>query len=818
MKPIFTFLTALLLTFAGQAQTSNGRVSGSVQDGSQKNLEAATITLLKAKDSSVAKIVAADKTGKFGFENIAEGKYLVSATAVGHQKGFSETFEINPANTSISLKAIVLNPQSKSIGGVTVTARRPLIEQKIDRTVLNVEASVTNVGNSALEVLEKAPGVTVDKDGNISLKGKDGVMVMVDGRPTQLSGPDLANLLRSMNAGQLDQIEIMTNPPARYDAAGNAGIINIKTKKTKTVGYNGTIGATYGQGRYPKMNENLSFNYRQGKVNVFTNLSHGYRKNFGELNIQRNFRSTDTKQILSHFDQEARMTNEFSSYNAKLGMDYFAGKNTTFGVVFNGASNPGTFTNRNFTLISDASGQPDRQARALSIAKEQWKHFSTNLNFRQVLDTTGKELTADVDYIRYSTRTDQNMVNSYYNAFGQVSDKADTLFGALPQDINIYIGRVDYVHPLKGGARFEAGLKSNFVKTDNNAIYDTLHNGRVMRDYNRSNYFIYEENINAAYVNLSKPLTSKLSAQFGLRLENTNAKGNQVTTGEKFDRHYTQLFPTAFFQYTASKNHTFGLNYGRRIRRPNYENLNPFIEFLDRYTYQQGNPNLKPQFSHNVELSHTFRNAITTTLNYTRTTDIMQQVLEQNAEKNETFMSHANIASQRQVGLAISAGTPITKWWTSNIYVNGFYNQFEGIVDSVFVSVEAATFVLNGSQQFKIGKTTSAEISGWFRSAGIEGVLETRPMGMLSVGASQQIMKGKGTLRLNIRDVLYTQKFQAKSRYGTVDAAFQEARDSRVVNIGFTYRFSKGKINGNNSRKRNSNTSEEQSRVGGGGN
>ncbi|MBD0377532.1 MAG: TonB-dependent receptor family protein, partial [Flavisolibacter sp.] len=288
----------------------------------------------------------------------------------------------------------------------------------------------------------------------------------------------------------------------------------------------------------------------------------------------------------------------------------------------------------------------------------------------------------------------------------------------------------------------------------------------------------------------------------------------QVTTGEKFNRHYTQLFPTAFVQYKMNKTNTFGINYGRRIRRPNYESLNPFIMFIDRYTYQQGNPNLKPQFSHNIELSHNYKGYITTTFNYSRTTDIIQQVIEQNAEKNETYVKQANIASQRQYGLSVSANMPITKWWTNNIYINGFSNRFEGIVDNTFVSISATTLMLNGSQQFKLSKNSTAEISGFFRTAGIEGVIKAKPFGMMSVGFSQQVMKGKGTLRLNIRDVLYSQRFRGVTKYGTVDASFQERGDSRVVNVGFTYRFSKGKIN-SGPRRRTGSANDEQSRVGG---
>jgi hypothetical protein len=511
------------------------------------------------------------------------------------------------------------------------------------------------------------------------------------------------------------------------------------------------------------------------------------------------------------------MTNDLNSFNAKIGLDYFASKNTSFGFVVGGLSNPGTFTNRNTTFIYTPPGSLESKTNALSIAEKSFKNFSTNLNFRQLLDTAGKELTADIDYINYDSKTEQSLSNYYFDAAGNTNAKGDTLYGNLPQDIQILTGKIDYLHPLKKGARFEAGLKSSFVKTDNNALYDTVSNGTIVHDNNRSNHFLYEENINAAYINFSGPVSKKINAQFGLRLENTISKGRQLTTGETFNRPYTQLFPTAYLQYVVNDKNQVVLNYGRRIRRPNYESLNPFIEYLDRYTYQQGNPNLKPQFSHNIELSHTHRNFLTTTLNYTRTTDIIQQVIEQNTEKKETFVKQSNIANQRQYGIALNVGSPITKWWTNNLFVNVSNNRFSGIVDSSLVTVDATMLMLNGSQQFKISKTLSAELSGFYRTAGVEGVIKTKPMGMLSAGLSQQVFKNKGTLRLNVRDIFYTQKFRGETKYGNVDAKFQERGDNRAVNLGFTYRFSKGKVNGAPKRKTGG-ANDEQNRVGGGNN
>jgi hypothetical protein len=814
MKKTLLLIIVILasLPFTSQAQQKNGKVSGTVIDGNTKTIESATITLLRAKDSSVVKMSVADKSGKYEFDGVTEGKYLVSITAVGHTKGYSETFEITAGTGAVNLKTIELVPQAKSIGEVTVTAKKPLIEQKLDRTIVNVEASVTNVGNSALEVLEKSPGITVDKDGNISLKGKQGVVVMIDGRPSYLSGADLAGMLRSMSASQLDQIEIMTNPPAKYDAAGNSGVINIKTKKNKQFGYNGSLTTGFTQGKYARFNESGNFNYRNGKFNLFSSLNYSRNHRGEDLLITRNFRETTTKDIISIFDQHSAMVNRSKFYSAKIGLDYTASKKTTLGFVLSGFYNPKVWQSNSITFINDPNSVLQSKAISSTTNDEKWKNFSGNFNLRTVLDSAGQEITADLDYLQYRSTSKQPLTSAYYDNMGNFTQGPDTLMGDLPQDITIYSGKVDYTLPLKKGAKFEAGIKTSYVKTDNNASYDSLQNGTLVHDFNRSNHFVYEENVNAAYVNYSRPLGKKWSGQFGLRMENTNAKGNQLTTGVVFKRNYTQLFPTAYFQYKASEKNSFVINYGRRINRPDYEDLNPFIHFLDRYTFEKGNPDLKPQFSHNIELSHTYKGFLTTTLNYSTTTDIIQQVLEQNELTNETYIKKANIATRNQFGIAVSAYTDIKKWWSGNIYANLSNNRFKGIVNNENISLGINMLMMQVQQQFKWGKGWGAEVSGFYRSKGLEGVIFIKPIAQVNAGFSKQVLKTKGSVRLNVRDIFAGNKFKGYSKYGNVDARFTDINDSRAVSLSFTWRFNKGKLKAGSSKKEGG-ASDEQGRV-----
>jgi outer membrane receptor protein involved in Fe transport len=473
------------------------------------------------------------------------------------------------------------------------------------------------------------------------------------------------------------------------------------------------------------------------------------------------------------------------------------------------SNNPNT--KENVTNISDDAKELRNVTLATVDNFSTWKNFNSVFYFRRILDSTGRELTSDLDFGRYTSVYDQFMVNSYFDEDKNSIAKSDSLLGALPQQVTIYSGRIDYIHPIKKGSRLEAGIKSSIVETDNDAGYDSIINGNKVHDIGRSNHFIYKENINAAYVNWSGQFSNKLEAQLGLRFENTQSTGRQLTTGESFERNYSQLFPTAYFQYRINEKHSLGVNFGRRIRRPNYSSLNPFIRFIDRYTYSKGNPDLKPQFGNNFELTHNYKNILVTTLNYGASTNIIQQVIEQKGQ--EAYSTQANIATQQQFGISISANNKINSWWTSNIYFNGFYSRFRGIVNNESINMSGPRCTISGSQQFRLSKTLSTELSGNFRSGGVQGVMKTHSMWQLTAGMSKQVLKNNGVVRLTIRDMFYSIKNRATVFYGNVDANFQEIQDSRVITIGFTYKFSKGKNIAQKKRTAGS-AGEEQQRVG----
>lgn len=816
-KTLLFLIAFSLLTFTLFAQ-SPGKIAGKVQDGESKGLGGVTISLLRALDSGLVKVAVSDKNGLYEFDNIKEGRYLMAFTSVGFEKKFTAPFELT-INAGVQAPPLTMVQTATGLAEVTVQSRRPLIEHKIDKMVVNVDAAPTNAGANALEVLEKSPGISVDRDGNISIKGKQGVIVLMDGKQTYLSGQDLANLLRNMPANQLDQIEIMTQPSAKFDASGNSGILNLKTKKSLTKGFNGTLNLSYVQGRYPKSPNSFSFNYRTGKINLFTNLSYAYWSGFNDQHLSRKFRNNGILESL--FDQQADQKNSGHSYSARVGLDYNLNKSTSIGFLVNGIYNPRRWENNGRADIYNGRGLLDSFNLVQTINKDTWQNMGANVNFRKVLNESGRELTADLDRIQYNTRSRQTSDNYTYLPNQTYASNPFLLRGNLPADITIYSGKVDYVHPLAKEAKLEAGIKSSYVSTDNDAQYTLFnHAGNKWEvDNTRSNRFEYKENINAAYINYSRQL-KKWGLQAGLRMENTIAKGyqlgNAVQKDSAFKKNYTQLFPTAYASYALNDNNQFGLSYGRRIERPNYQDMNPFQYFLDQYTFRQGNPNLTPQFTHNIELSHNFRKALNTTLSYTATTDILNDILKQNDVTKVTYQTKENVAKRQTVGLAISYNAPVTKWWTTSIFFNVNNSHYEGIVNNMPLDVSLTSFMGNTSQQFRFAKTWLAEVNGFYRTSAQEtGLFLIRPMGVVSFGLGKQIMKNKGSLKLNIYDPFYIQQAKVIIDYGNIDAVVLNKWDNRRVALNFTYRFSKGQ-NTQPQRRRSSSAQEEQNRVGGG--
>lgn len=788
----------------------NNTISGKVKEHDGKPVVSANVVLL-TDSNRLVKAELTNEQGEYQFTAIQPGQYLIKVTLLGYADYTSGPVTLN-ANTQIP--DIVLAEHATALKEVSVRAQKPFIELRADKLVVNVENSIVSAGASAMEVLQRSPGVTVDNNDNISLKGKPGVIIWIDGRPTPMAGTDLATVLRGMPANSIDKIEIISNPGARYDAAGNAGIINIRTKKDQRIGMNGSANVSYGQGVYPKYGAGINLNYRNKKVNVYGNYNYAMRYWFNHLMLNRRFDTTVNEVVrqLRRYYQDNYALFDFKNHIVNIGIDYSLSSKTTVGLALSGITN--TF-----------SPQADNASRAMDMNDNVVYRFYTtgrhhnfhynytaNVYLRHQFDSSGRELTADLDYAAFGRDGEQNFVTTYQSMEGAEYRPAYYLRSDLNGLTQIRSVRADYRHPLKNKLTIEGGVKAAYVTADNEPLFYEKMNGEYALDPTRSNHFIYNENINAAYINASKDWT-RWSLQLGLRSENTNAYWEQKTTNQKFDTSYVQLFPSFAVQYRLNDLNNLGVTLSRRIERPNYQQLNPFRYYIDATTYNEGYPYLKPASFYSLELTHTYRQKFITSFTYGVNRGIITEVIQpSDDEPGVTVQTNKNLDEMLFVGLSGSYSFEINRWWTNVTNYNIYYARYEGNIANTPIRNGRPTFDFNTNNSFLLPRNFSAELGGWYQARQLYAYMDVQPVWMLNVGIQKTFLDRAATIRLNIQDMFWTGFPRATSTYTDYQEHFEAERETRTVNIAFTYRFGKKTVVP--SRRRAGGAEEEKRRAG----
>lgn len=812
MKSLLPLLLALLPAFGalwGQAAQISGKVAG---EGGQP-LEYASLTLHQASDSTLAKGAIADSTGFFFFLSPPPGDYFIRASHLGYESGETPVFSFRDEGKGHDIGTLSLAPQSETLQEVSVRGKKPFVERHLDKLVVNVENSIVSAGASILEVLERSPNVMVDQNGNITLNGRQGVIIMMDDKPLQLSGDALANMLRGMSSATIEKIEIISNPSARYDAQGSSGIINLKTKKGQQLGANGNASLSAGHGKFGKAAAGASLNYRARFYNLFGNYNYSWNKFFNNLVVFRRF--SEGGEVQAIYDQNSFLAMPFNNHSARAGADFFLGAKTTVGFLASGVFSHFKPKGDNESAILGPQGAPDGSFTTTNRSRDRWNNYALNLNLRRTFAREGQSLNADLDYARYWNETAQLFHTYFYDNEGILSG-TDYLRGDIGGFLGLYSARVDYSQPLGSLGSLDGGLKSSFVRADNDLKYFIKLNNEEALDGRQSNHFIYEEHINAGYLNW-KGEWGKWNMQAGLRGEQTIADGFQVTTDSAFHRNYFQLFPSAFVNYTVSDNHLLGISLSRRIDRPNYQQLNPFRAFVDQTTYRAGNPFLLPQLTYSAELTHTFRQRINTTLSYSRTKDNITYALIQDDEARQTVVTNVNILRYEYFGLGFNAPFELAKWWNVNANFLLYHNRFEGDVAGFGLGQGGAAFHLDLNQSFLLTRGFSAELGGFYMHRHVYGISVMEPMWALNAGIQKSLWEGKGTLRLNVSDIFWRSWPQGSTRFGNINEEFRSYRETRVGRLAFSYNF--GKENLAPSRRRQTGAEEEKRRAqaGGGG-
>ncbi|MFN4253422.1 MAG: TonB-dependent receptor domain-containing protein [Saprospiraceae bacterium] len=811
MKTILLSFSLLVAVF----QTAfSQKITGSVE-AAGKPADFATVLLKAAKDSSLVRGTVTGENGTYDFPGIEPGMYFIEASSLGLGKGASRAFEYKGGTFAVD--GIELTETSKEISEVVVVARRPPVEVKADKTILNVEGTVNSTGLNALELLRKAPGVTVDNNENVQVKGKNAVKIMIDGRDVPLDGKDLSALLKGTQAADIANIEIISNPSAKYDASGNAGIINIKLKKNKALGTNGNIGLEGVYGETAKGGLNASLNNRSKNVNVFGSFNNHY----GDWHNTNDFVRTQNG---TQFDQRAKDIWMSRWSSARAGADWSLNSKHTVGVLANGSYNHGGWESKSRTQISQTATVSNIDSLLVATNTQDLTHtnYNFNVNYR-FADTSGHSLNIDIDRGFYRNRSNSFQPNDYRS-----TDNAERINYLLyknntPTDIDITTAKADYEQNLLKGV-LGVGFKIANVETDNTFDFFNVINGQDDLDENRSNRFVYEERTTAGYVNYNRKFGKKLNLQAGLRLENTDYMGDLQTynnTDSTVEATYTKLFPSAAVTYSFTDKIGLNATYSRRIDRPSYQDLNPFENKLDELTYQRGNPRLRPQFTNSFEIAPTYQGYPVLSLGYSHTNDVFTQVLGIDPDNpRAAFMTNENLADQKNWTLSLNAPTPITKWWDGFISLTGFRSHFEARFDDGFsepFEIDQAFSAFNGycEQNIKLPKGFGLQVSGWYNSASFWGTMRAKPQGAMDVGLQKKLWDGKGEMRLRVGDVLGTAGWRGENVF-TPGLVFigRGTWESQTVTLNFSYRFGSSEVKA--ARQRKTGLDEESRRVKGG--
>jgi len=776
----FWMVTFFTNIFAQSIQNFN--LSGTIDSDKTNQLE---INLLNSENKLI-KTEVADQNGKFSFNDLISGNYNLKINKNGSEVYKSENISLTE---NLTLSLISLN--EKAIEGVTIVKAKPYIERQDGKMILNVENSIAATGNSAFEVLEKAPGVKIDGNDNISLRGKGNLLVQIDGKNTPMSGTDLANYLRGIPSSTVDKIEFITNPSAKYDAAGTS-IINIKLKKDQRKGTNGSISSSIGTGKYVKNNNSFSINHRNKKVNLFANYSFAYREFYNKLILDRNFYENGIFQ--KAYEQDNFLKMNFRNHIAKVGTDYYINDKNILGFSVSFMSNRFDPKSNNETAVLDENRFPAGSFNTKSNNRDSWKNVSLNFNHKYKIDSLGSELTTDLDYINYSNSSLQNFNTKSFDNNGNENSNPYLLKGDLGGNLNIYSLKSDLTKAFKKDWKLETGIKTSFVKADNDLQFFDASSGIPVIDNGKTNHFIYEENINAVYGNVIKNW-EKFKVNFGLRMENTNVTGNQITTGQINKKNYVQLFPSAVFSYDLNDRNNLELNFSRRITRPTYKQLNPFKFYLDPTTYQAGNPDLNPQTTMNYEFTYSFSSKYFATLSYSKTSDNITDVLKPIVENGNIVVVQANenLSSASYYGLNLIVPVTIAKWWDMNNSANFYFGSYTGNISDTYIKNQGNfTFDLNSINSFKIGDGFFAELTGNYKAKETYAYMFLKSMWSVNIGA-QKKFKNNSTLKFSFNDIFFTSNPEAKNIYSSYIENFIVRRDTRVITLSYTYNFGSGK-------------------------
>jgi hypothetical protein len=800
-------LVLSLMVLLGLNANAQSTIRGKVTDKNGKAVPGANVVLLGSKDSAMVKGAIAAADGSYTLENTKPGKYLITGSFIGYKQFYSAEFTLTESagmkDIPVRLEEIGVN-----LSEVVISAKKPLYEQKVDRMVINVQSSIVAVGGTALDVLERSPGVVVNRQNNsLSINGKDGVVVMINGKINYMPMSAILQLLEGTSAGNIEKIELITTPPAKYDAEGNAGYINIVMVNNPGSGTNGSYSLSLGYGLGETSLASMNFNHRSAKVNFYGDYSF--------LRTQQPQRLTSYRQIRN---QENSIENTSVSerdptvnlHNGRLGMDYEIGKKTILGALVSGYYRKWTMDAVNEVRILNN----EQLDTALTIVNEElnrWKNYGINVNAQHTFSNTGV-LTANVDHLYYHQTNPSGYLNSYYNGAGLFLYENQTKSGK-ETPINMWVSNADYSRKLGKKMDLEMGLKAAVSRFTNDVRVDRMLQTDWVNDESLTAKYNLKEQIAAAYSSVSININPKVDMKLGLRYEYTISNLGSDLEKDIVDRNYGNLFPTFFISRKISEHKSLNLSYNKRITRPTFNDMAPFVIFIDPNTFFAGNAALQPSISNSVSTSYTYKNYIFS-LGYSHDDNAIAGFQSHiDSTINREVLTSENLDHIKNLTLTMVLPVDITAWWNVQNNLLGRWQQVNGYYNSDPVRIEKTTFQIVSSHNFKLPKEWSMELTGFYQSADMFGLAVMKPFAMVNFGVQKKVSKQRNTFSLNISDVFNSGVFKAYSLIPeqNVNTRFEGRFEQRTVKISFSHQFGNDKLTG--ARQRKTASEEERSRV-----
>lgn len=780
------------------AATTAGSLSGTVADSvSRQALPFATVVLRPAADIKIPLSTLTDAKGAFSFTGLAAGTYALEVRYLGYRAQRPTAVTVGAGR--LAPLALALAPERHALAEVKVTAAKPFIEQQADKMVLNVAASPLAAGGTAADLLSRAPGV-LEQGTGYQLRGKT-VTVMLDGKLTNLSGDELKNMLSALPANTLDKVELIANPSARYDASA-AAIVNLVTTKSLKFGTNGTATVGVGAGRYGRYNAGLNLNHRTEKLNVYGGLDRLENQAYSTSSAVR---ALSGEGQLAENSLETRHT---QTNNAKLGFDLDLSKTTSVGVLAKGLLTDRRRTAESDALLSGAS--PAAQATQLRIAGASQVLSPTVSAYYKTAFAKDKTLRVSADYFGYAKDNRNDYATSLLDANGAASP-TDLLRDTSPARNTVKSLMADYAQPLYKGT-LEAGFKAITTTTDNDIRWEQAPAGQPWTpDLSKTNHFVYRENVRAAYATFSRSL-KKVSVQVGLRAEQTSTTGTSLTLNQTTERQYLNLFPSVSAQYSQSEKTQFGFSYSRKIERFQFGIVNPFVTYISPYRYSQGNPNIMPSFSHNFELSYSYGSLVSASLGYSYFANALVDSYQKDDATQVVISSFRNYPSAGQFSANLTLMKPLlNNRWQTVTNVGILYAQVQGGPGSIGLGAASPAAMLSSNHTLVLRPGLKAEVSASYMSPLTFGGLAMRASYGGSFGVSQTVLKGNGTLTLNVTDVFNSQRNRYEVLAAGINSQNVNKVESRFVKLNFSYKFGNQKVKA--SQRRDTGVEAEKSRM-----